>query len=415
MKNIEIADIVDLIPEQGTIVLSHAVATHRSFIEALIQYADKFRKLEIIHMVPVEDALYCQQEVQENFFHNALFVGKTTKNAIRDGRAVYTPIFFSEVPRYLKLKTIDVFIATVSRTLNNTVSLGVSVDYGYTAMKNARCVVGIQNEQMPYTIGDGEFSLEAFDYIAKNNIELSTIKSQSDNGVYSRIATHITPLIEDGSTLQLGIGNLPDAVLRKLSNRNDLGLHSEMISSGILPLLKNGNITNASKTYCPNKSVVSFAMGNKELYDYLDMNANILFQRVEKVNNPYVIGQNKNVISINSALEVDFHGQVNAEMLNGVQVSGVGGQVDFVRGARISQGGKSIIAFPSTSSNEKFSRIIPRLGEKSIVTTSRNDVDYICTEFGCVQLSGKSITERKELLISIAHPKFRDLLRGESI
>lgn len=405
-------DLINLIPTSGTIVLSHAVSTSSKFVKLLADNAEKFKHLEIIHMVPVVPPLYCEEEYKENFVHNALFAGLSTKNAIKDGRANYTPIYFSQVPDYLKTRKIDLFVTQVSREIDGNVSLGVSIDYGIAAIKSADKTIAFQNEKMPYTYGDGVISLSNIDYLIKTDEELCEIQvNKSTNHIYEKIASHIMPHVCDGATLQLGIGALPDAVLSSLDSKSDLGVHSEMVSNSIVELMMSGNITNKFKKNNVGKSIVSFAMGNRRLYDYLDLNDKFSFKSVNYVNDPFVIGENENVVSINSALQVDLHGQVNAEMIAGVQVSGVGGQVDFVRGAQISKFGKSIIAFPSTNSDGTISRVVKKIGEDGVVTTSRNDVDYICTEFGCVKLSGKSLSERKELLCSIAHPKFRDELR----
>ncbi len=411
MKQISLENLLPLIPRTGTIVFSHAASTSQEIIELLVDHADQFYNLEIIHMVPVVQPKYCDTKYASNFVHNALFAGPSTKIAIKEGRANYTPIFFSSVPQYLNNRNIDLFITQVSRTIQGEVSLGISVDYSLAAMHSAKITVAIQNNNMPFTLGDSVISTKSFNYIIEANTYLPEISySLSQNTVYSRIASHIKPLINDGATLQVGIGALPDAILAKIQDKNDLGVHSEMVSSGIVDLMKNGNITNAFKKIDTGASVVSFAIGNKSLYDYLDKNENVLFKDISYVNNPYIIGQNENVISINSALQVDLHGQVNAEMINGIQVSGVGGQIDFVRGAQLSKNGKSIIAFPSTNNEGTISRITRKIGTDGIVTTSRNDVDYICTEFGCVKLSGRTLADRKKLLGSIAHPRFRDAL-----
>lgn len=413
MKLNSIFDLLPIIPKTGTIVLSHAVSTSTDFISLLVENAKLFRNLEIIHMVPVAQPYYCDEIYSNSFVHNALFAGQLTKVAIRDNRAHYTPILFSQVPEYLGSRKIDLFVTQVSAGINENVSLGVSVDYAISAIKSAKIVVGIQNDYMPYTFGDGVISIKNFNYICESNTPLLELNSSGIvSPAFQQIASHIKPLVCDGATLQLGIGALPDTILKILNDKNDLGVHSEMVSDGIVSLVDSGNITNKRKKNNIGKSVVSFAMGRKNLYDYIDNNDKFLFKNVDYVNNPSIISENDNVVSINSALQVDLHGQVNAEMIDGVQISGVGGQVDFVRGARLSKNGKSIIAFPSTSSDGTVSRIIRKIGTDGVVTTSRNDVDYICTEYGVVKLSGKTLREREELLLSIAHPKFRDSIKG---
>lgn len=415
MKKINYNNLFEILPKRATCIVSHAAATPTRFLDYLARKEALIDFYEIIHMIPLGDSPYFKDENKHKIKHNSLFVGKSTRDIVFKNIADYTPIHFSSIPKYIANLSPDLCVIQVSRTINNKVSLGVSVDYGYQAFKSSKIKIGIQNKFMPYTYGDGEIEIDEFDYIVEDHAklhEISTIISQSQE-VYNRIANHISQIIRDNCTLQLGIGNIPDMVLTKLHDKKNLGIHSEMVSDSIIDLIDRGVINNLNKSINKGLNVVSFAIGTKKLYDYLDLNKNFLFKSVDYVNNPLNISHNLNMVSINSALEVDLQGQVNAETLDGKQISGVGGQVDFVRGSQLSSGGISVIALPSTDKTEKISRIVSKINSKNIITTTRNDVDYICTEYGIVQLSGKSTYERKRLMVSISHPMFRESLRKE--
>jgi 4-hydroxybutyrate CoA-transferase len=288
------------------------------------------------------------------------------------------------------------------------------VDIARRAADCSKIVIAEINEQMPRVHGDSFIHINKIDYLIKNNHPLPEINIPKEDGVGSKIGQYIGDLIEDGSTLQLGIGAIPDAVLRTLNHKKDLGIHSEMISDGVVDLVESGVINCSKKTFMPGKIVVTFLIGTKKLYDFVDDNPMIMIAPVSFTNNPNIIAQNDKMVSINSALQVDLVGQVASEAINYLQISGVGGQVDFVRGANLAKEGKSIIAFPSTAKDGKISRIVCGLNAGTFVTTSRNDVDYIVTEYGIVQLKNKSVWERAKALIKISHPKFREKLELEA-
>lgn len=357
----------------------------------------------------------------EGFFHYiSLFSTKEVKIAIKEKRAEYVPCFFSEQPdyveKYFSPKGVpDVACIQVSPPdESGFCSLGVSVDIARRAADCSKLVIAEINEQMPRVHGDSFIHISKLNYIVENNSALPEIKVPEGDGISNKIGKYVEQFIENGSTLQLGIGTIPNAVLKTLKHKKDLGIHSEMISDGVVDLIKLGVINCHKKSYLPGKIVVTFLIGTKTLYDFVDDNPMIMMAPVSFTNNPNVIAKNDKMISINSALQVDLVGQVASEAINYMQISGVGGQVDFVRGANLAKEGKSIIAFSSTAQKGTISRIVCGLNAGTFTTTSRNDVDYIITEYGVAQLKNRSVRERARLLIKIAHPRFREDLEKEA-
>ena len=292
---------------------------------------------------------------------------------------------------------------------NGYVSLGISVDYTKSACEVAKIVIAQVNENMPKTFGDSFLHISDIDYIVEKNEPIIELPKAKIGEVEKEIGRYCASLINDGDTLQLGIGAIPDAVLTFLKDKKDLGIHSEMVADGVAELVKEGIITNKRKKLDPGKMVVTFSMGTRELYDFLDDNPSVMFMPVDYVNNPTVIMQEDNIVSINSCVQIDLMGQVASETIGETQISGTGGQVDFIRGASMAKNGRSIIAMPSTVKG-KLSKIVTKLDDYSVVTTSRNDVDYVITEYGIAHLRGKTLRERSLALINIAHPDFRDEL-----
>ena len=394
------------------VVLGHACGEPPTLVEALVARAPELRNVEIVHMVAMGPAKYAQPGMEESFLHNSLFVGAATRKAISEGRALHTPCFFSEIPRLFtwRILPVDVTLMQVSPPdAEGFCSLGVSVDYTLASARSDRVTIAQMNRFMPRTMGE-TIHLDEIDCIVEKDEPIIELKPPVIGDKEKAIGENVAKLIEDGSTLQLGIGAIPDAVLLFLKDKKDLGIHSEMFSDGVLALAEAGVVTNRKKTINTGKFVVTFLMGTRKLYDFVDNNPDVVMRTVDYTNDPNIIGQHDKMISINSALQVDMMGQVNAEMIGRNQFSGVGGQLDFVRGASRSKGGKSIIALPSTASGGKVSRIVVELDRGSAVTTSRNDVHYIVTEYGAAELRGKSIRDRARALIAIAHPEFRDSL-----
>ena len=396
------------------VVVAHACGEPSYLLDAMVANASAYRDVELVHMVAMGKGDYCKPEYAENFRHNAIFVGGSSREAVADGRAECAPSFFFEVPR-LFATTMPVDVALVMVTPpdeNGMCSLGVSVDYTQEAVKQAKLVIAQINPQMPWTGPNSLVSVKDLDVIVEHDAPLIELKPGKIGEIEKAIGEHCASLVPDGATLQLGIGAIPDAVLLFLKDKKDLGIHSEMFSDGVVELAEAGVITNAKKSLNPGKFVVAFLMGTKRLYDFVNHNPDVDMRPVDYVNHPFVVAQNDNLISINSCVQVDLMGQVASETVGSKQISGVGGQVDFVRGASAAKGGVSIIAMPSTVKG-KISKIVPLLDEGAAVTTSRNDVDYIVTEYGVAHLKGETLRQRARNLIAIAHPDFRDELKAE--
>ncbi len=390
------------------IVFSHAAGEPLVLPGALMKRVDELKGVEIVHMVPMGEALYCRPEYAGSFRHVALFTGGPTRDAIWENRADYIPYFFSEIPYLFEtVLPVNVAMVTVSPPdKKGFCSLGVSVDYTKKAVECAQTVIAEVNPTMPRTHGDSFVHVSQIDCFVEVNESIHELKNGKLTEIEENIGKHAAELVEDGCTLQLGIGGIPDAVLKNLTNFKDLGIHSEMVSDGVKHLVEKGVITGRKKTLHKGKIIVNFLMGSREFYDWVDDNPIIEMRTVDYTNNPYVVAQNKNMVAINSALEVDLLGQVCADTLGPKQFSGVGGQVDFVRGARMSSGGKAVIALPATAKGG-VSRIVPTLKEGAAVTTSRNDVDFVVTDFGIASLKGKTVRDRMKALINIAHPDMR--------
>lgn len=394
------------------VVVGHACGEPLSLVGALVARAGELRDVEIVHMVAMGPAQYAQSGMEKSFRHNTFFVGASTRKAIEAKRADFTPCFFSEIPRLLRDNYLPVDVILMQVTPpdeSGFCSYGVSVDYTQPAAECARIVIAQMNRLLPRT-GGAKISLEDINFIVEQDAPLLELQPPKIGEVETQIGKYVADLIPDGATLQLGIGAIPDAVLLFLKNKKDLGVHSEMFSDGVVFLAEAGVITNRRKTLNTGKFTATFLMGTRKLYDFVDNNPLVEMQSVDIINDPCIIGQHENMVSINSALQVDLMGQVNAEMIGSRQFSGIGGQVDFIRGTSRSKGGKSIIALPSTASGGRVSRITGSLDPGAAVSTSRNDVHYVVTEFGVAQLRGKTLRQRAQSLIAISHPEFREIL-----
>ncbi|NNE42612.1 MAG: GNAT family N-acetyltransferase, partial [Gemmatimonadetes bacterium] len=364
---------------------------------------------------------YVNEASDGHFRHNAFFIGANVREAEGRGRADYTPIFLSEIPELIRSgqRSVDTVLLQLSPPdRHGYCSMGISVDIQHAALESAGLVIAEINPRMPRTHGNTSVHLSRIDCAVATDDPILELPSPGEpDAVSVEIGGHVARLIDDGSCLQLGIGAVPNAVLSFLGDKRDLGVHTEMFSDGMLPLVENGNITNARKAVHRGKTVTSFVLGSRALFDYVDDNVSVEFHPSDFVNDPRVISRNDNVISVNSALQVDLTGQVSADSIGYRFYSGIGGQVDFVRGASMSRGGKPIIALPSTAKGGTVSRIAPHLTEGAGVVTSRGDVHYVVTEYGVAYLHGKTIRERALALINIAHPDFRaellEFVRGK--
>jgi acyl-CoA hydrolase/RimJ/RimL family protein N-acetyltransferase len=388
----------------------------QTLVEALSARED-LSDTEIVHILTLGVATYAEPRFGSRFRHNAYFIGPNVREAVNQGRADYTPIFLSEIPRLFRSRRVVIdtaLIAVSPPDKHGYCSYGVSTDIVKSAAESARCVVAEVNEQMPRVLGDCFIHVGKLDLLVPSDRPvLEAVQGEPDE-LAKKIARHIANLVVDGATLQLGIGTIPDAVLHYLTDFKDLGVHTEMFSDGIIPLVERGVINNAKKTLHAGKIIASFVMGSRKLYDFIDNNPLVEFHPTEYVNDPFVIAQNDNMTSINSAIEVDLTGQVCSDSLGTLFYSGIGGQVDFTRGASRSRGGRPIIALPSTTEDGTISRIVPALKPGAGVVTSRGDVHYVVTEYGTAYLHGKTARERAVALIHTAHPKFRPWLMAEA-
>ncbi len=403
------------IKSENFVVFGHAAGEPTTLVDELVRQKERLKNVKIIHMVPLGECNYCLPDLKENFRHISLFAGKGTRKSIKEDRADYTPVFFSEIPRLFRDKIIPIDVALIQLSPpdeNGDMSFGVSVDYTLQASKSAKLVIAEVNKQMPRTMGSSIHYSEV-DFIVETDRPLSELPPPIITEIEEKIGKNIASLVPNNANLQLGIGGIPDAALKFLLDKKDLGIHSEMFSDGVVELYEKGIITNKYNNLNPGKFTATFLMGTKKLYQFVDNNSDVEMYPVDYTNNILNAGKVDKLISINSALQIDLFGQVCADTLGYQQFSGVGGQVDFVRASSLSPGGKSIIALPSTNTAGTISRIVPKLYEGSCVTTSRNDVHYIVTEYGIANLRGKTIRERAISLIEIAHPNFRDQLKKE--
>jgi acyl-CoA hydrolase/RimJ/RimL family protein N-acetyltransferase len=384
---------------------------------ALAARGNELADTQIAQLLTLGTAPYADPKFERGFRTNAFFIGANMREAIADGRADFTPIFLSEVPALFRSGRVPVHTALISVSPpdeHGFCSYGVSVDVVKAAAETARTVVAEVNANMPRALGDSFIHIEAIHMLVPSSEPVLEMRHGEPDDVARRIGHNIAELIDDGATLQIGIGTIPDATLADLSGHKDLGVHTEMFSDGVVDLVEKGVITGARKTLHRGKLVAGFVLGTRRLFDFIDNNPMCEFHPTEYTNDPFVIAQNARQVSINSALEIDLTGQVCADSIGTYFYSGIGGQVDFVRGASRSPGGKAIIALPSTASGGEVSRIVSTLRPGAGVVTSRGDVHYVVTEWGVADLHGRSIRERAMQLIHIAHPKFRDALMAEA-
>lgn len=414
-KFVTAAVAVSVIQSGDRVYIHPGCAVPQVLVDAMVERAYELENVEVCHLLGVGEAAYVRPEMKGHFRHNAFFIGKNVRSAVQEGRADFTPIFLSEIPTlfYSREYPIDVALIQVSPPdEHGYCSFGVGVECTKAATEVAKVVIAQINPNNPRTLGDSFIHLNKIDYCVEVNEPLKELpqiegdETPEELEVYKKIGANVASLVEDGSTLQLGIGRIPDAVVKFLGDRKHLGVHSEMVSDGVIPLIESGVITNQQKTLLPGKTVTSFLLGSHELFEFVDNNPSMEFRPTQFTNDPFTIARNRKMVAINSALEIDLTGQVCADSMGYRFYSGFGGQVDFLRGAAKSEDGKPIIALPSTAKNGTISRIATHLREGAGVTTSRGDVHYVVTEFGVVNLHGRTIRQRVELLISIAHPQF---------
>lgn len=390
-------------------------------VQALINYVESnpkaFFDTEIIHVWTLGVAPYTEKKFKHNFRHNSFFIAKNTREAVNQGLADYTPIFLSNVPDLFRRRLVPIDVALFQTSLPDNhgyLSLGISVDITKVAVENSSLVIAQVNPQMPRVHGDTFINIKDVDYIVPHDEPLLEYEILTKSDVIQKIGKYVAQIVEDGDTIQVGYGALPNSILNNLKGKKHLGIHSELLNDGMVDLIKEGVVDNSQKTIDRGKTVAAFCMGNRETYEYLHDNPGIEFRAIDYTNNPIIIAKNKNMVAINSALEIDLTGQSTAESLGKVFFSGIGGQADFMRGAVLSQGGKSVLALPSTSEDGNISRIVPSLREGAGVTLTRGDTHYVITEYGIAYLHGKNVRERAMSLIAIAHPKFQPWLIEEA-
>ncbi len=415
------AEAVQCVQSGDRVVLAHCVGEPKAVVDAMVANKEAYRNVTISHMVSLGKGEYTWPENKDHFRFEGWFTGPPTRKSIEQGHGDFVPVFFHEIPICMRKGLFPIDVAMIMVTPpdeNGFCNTGVSSDYTMQAAKSARIVIAEVNDQVPYTNGDVLIHVNDIDHFVVDSHPLATIPLPKITEVEEAIGKNCATLIEDGSTLQLGIGAIPDAVLSQLKDKKDLGIHSEMISDGVVDLFEAGVVNCSQKTLHPGKMVVTFLMGTKRLYDFAHNNTNILMKPVDYVNHPIVVAQNNNLVCINACIEADFMGQVVSDSIGIRQFSGVGGQVDFVRGAAMSHDGKgkAIIAMPSSTvmkDGTRISKVVPYITHGAAVTTSRNDVDYIVTEYGIAPMKGVNLKNRARNLIRIAHPDFREELKVE--
>jgi acyl-CoA hydrolase len=404
---------VSVVQSSSRIYISGNAASPCQLTRALADRKDELRDVEVVHVLLSGNDPLSQEGMEGHFRHNSLFVGPADRKAVNEGRADYIPVFLYEIPGlfYSGILPIDVACLHLSPPDNNGyMSLGVECLASRAAAETAKTVVAEVNDRMPRTLGDCFLHVSQVDKIVEISRGLPEVPVKVLTDVENKIGSHIAELVEDGSTIQLGIGGIPNAALKAMADKKDLGIHTEMVSDGIVDAMEQGIITGAKKTLHPKKVVATFLYGTKKVYDFAHDNPAFELHPVDYTNNPSIVARNDRMVAINSAIEVDLSGQVCSDSLGMRIYSGFGGQVDFIRGAAQSSGGKPIIALPATAKGGEASRIVPSLKEGAGVVTTRADVHYVVTEYGAANLHGKNLRERALSLIGISAPHFRSKL-----
>ncbi len=403
---------INLIQPGNSVFIHSAAATPQALVEELVRKAPTLRHVEIVHIHTEGKARYSEPEYANVFDVKAFFVGQNIRKAVAEGRADYLPAYLSEIPSLIRSKRVRVDVALISVSpvdKHGYVSLGPSVDTTLAAVETAHLVIAQMNRYVPRVMGEAQIPLDMIDYVVEANQPLIEVSPPEPSREVRQIAGHIAQVIPDGATLQTGIGSIPNAILENLTNHKDLGIHTEMFSDGLLPLIEQGVVTNAKKKVHPGFIVSTFAIGSKKLYEFMDDHPRVMLRDASFTNNINVISKNPKVTAINSAIEIDLTGQICADSIGTLIYSGVGGQIDFIRGAAASDGGLPIIAMTSRTPIGT-PKIVPNLRAGAGVVTTRPSVHYVATEYGIVDLYGKSLKDRASALISIAHPEDREHL-----
>ena len=415
-KTVNAAEAVSVIQSGHSLYIHSVAAAPQTLIHELVRQANRLRGVRIIHLHTEGPAPYAEPQYAESFRVTCLFIGGNMRKAVQEGRADYAPVFLSEIPHLFRSKTIPVDVALINVSppdKHGFCSLGVTVEAAHEALHSAHIVIAQINPRMPRTHGDALIHRSKLTFMVEVDEPIFEVQPPVLGDVEVAIGKHVASLVEDGATLQMGIGAIPDAVLHQLHSHKNLGIHTEMFSDGLIPLIERDVVNGSQKTIHPHKIVATFVMGTSRVYDFIDDNPMVSMLDVAYVNNPANIQRNPKMTAINSAIEVDVTGQVCADSIGPAPYSGVGGQVDFMRGAARAEGGKPIIALPSRTSSG-ISRITTLLKPGAGVVSTRAHAHYLVTEYGIAYLHGKSLRERAELLIGIAHPDDRERLARET-
>ena len=403
---------VKVIKSNDRVYVQAAAAAPQALVKAISARHEELKNVEVCHLHTEGEAPYANPELKDSFHVNSFFIGKNVRHTLKAGNGSYTPVFLSELPLLFKRNIIDLDVALIHVSVpdrHGYCSLGVSVEATLAAIDNAKIVIAQINKYMPRTHGAGIIHISEIDQFVEHNEPLPSHDALPPNEVEAKIGEYVANLIEDRSTLQMGIGSIPNAVLARLTNHKDLGLHTEMFSDGVIDLILKDVINGNYKEINRGRALATFLVGSQRLYDYVDDNPFVEMRASNYTNDVSIIKQNPKMVAINSAIEVDVTGQVCADSIGAHMYSGVGGQMDFIRGASLSEGGKAIIALPSVT-RKGVSRIVPSLKPGAGVVTTRSHVHYVVTEFGVASLYGKTIKERIKALVNIAHPDHREAI-----
>lgn len=416
-KRCSAAEAVRLVRDGDMIIVPTGAGEPPTLLHELSAQRRNFHGVRVAQILAMRRYAYFDPETAHHVRHCALFFGGASRAAGQGGWADFIPAYFSEIPALIERGHMpaDVVFALASEMdEHGNFALSLGADYTMAALQKARVIVLESNPNVPFAHGQCHIHISQVTAVVDSSEPVIEVGLPQIGAVQEAIAAHVAPMIEDGSTLQIGYGGIPDAVVMQLTNKQDLGIHTEMIGDGILKLVEAGAVTNRRKSFMPGRMVATFALGSRKLYDFMHHNPMLEMHPVSFTNDPYIAGQNDKLVSINASLQLDLLGQCGSESLAHLPYSGTGGQVDFVRAANRSRGGKSFIVLPSTAKDGSISRIVPTLTPGTHVTTSKNDINYVVTEFGVAQLRGKSAKQRAEALIGIAHPDFRSELRREA-
>lgn len=416
-KRMTAHDAVGFVKDCDTIVVPTGVGEPPTLLAALSERRREFRDVKVAQILPLRKFEYFDKETAEHVRPSAYFLGGPSRPAAKEGWGEYLPAYFGELPDLIRrdlVPTDVVFSLASPMDKHGYFSLSLGTDYTLAATKKARAIVLEVNPNVPFAYGNNHVHISQIAALVESDAPVIEVGLPTINAIQKTIGKYVADMIPNGATLQIGYGSIPDAVVMQLEGKHDLGIHTEMIGDGILSIIESGIVTNRMKNYLPNKMVATFALGSKRLFDFMDHNPQLEMHPVDYTNDPYLAGQNDNLIAINATMQIDFIGQCGSESLGFTPHSGTGGQSDFVRSANRSKGGKAIIVLPSTAKDDTISRIAPVLSPGTHVTTSKNDINYVVTEYGVAQLRGKTARQRTKELIAIAHPKFREQLSEEA-